>query len=71
MTWNADWATTERTAQQRQLAAQLLLAGGGALALSGVVATFISAFAGPGKPTASLLVIPTAQGASASCVVSF
>ncbi len=71
VTWDADWATIERVAKQRQLAGQLLLAGGGALALSGVIATFVAAFAEPSKPTASLIFIPTTQGASASCVVSF
>ncbi|MDP1824468.1 MAG: PEGA domain-containing protein [Archangium sp.] len=70
-TWDAQWVNTERTGQQQMLAAQLLLGGGGALVLSGVIATFVSAFADSPRPAAKLMLFPTAQGAHASCVVSF
>lgn len=71
VTWDVQWGNTERAGQQQMLAAQLLLGGGGALALTGVIATFISAFADPAKPAAKVMLFPTAQGAHASCVVSF
>lgn len=71
VTWDVQWGNTERAGQQQQLAARLLFAGGGALALSGLIATFITALSEPAKPTARLYLIPTSQGASASCVVSF
>ena len=71
VTWDATWVKTERAGQQEQLAAQLLFGGGGALVISGVIATFVSAFSEPGKPTAQLLIMPTAQGVTASCAVSF
>lgn len=73
VTWDVQWGNTERAGQQQQLAARLLFAGGGALALSGVIVAFITALSEPGsaKPTARFLLAPTTQGASASCVVSF
>lgn len=74
VTWDVQWGNTERDGKQAQLAAQLLLAGGGALAVSGVIAIFVSAFAepaAPAKPAARLLLVPSPHGASASCVVSF
>jgi hypothetical protein len=75
VTWDVQWGNTERDGKQAQLAAQLLLAGGGALAVSGVIAIFVTAFAepapAPAKPTARLLIVPSPHGASASCVVSF
>lgn len=75
VTWDVQWGNTEREGKQAQLAAQLFLAGGGALAVSGVIAIFITAFAEPpapsSKPSARLLIVPSPNGASASCVVSF
>lgn len=72
VTWDAAWTKTERAGQQQQLAAQVLLGAGGALALSGLVATFLSAFSEPGAaPRAQFLVLPSSTGVSASCAVSF
>lgn len=71
VSWDAGWVKTERAGQQQQLAAQLLFGAGGALAISGVIATFVTALSEPGKPTATLLIVPSLHGASASCVVSF
>jgi hypothetical protein len=72
VTWDVQWGNTERTGQQQQLLAQILFVGGGALAVSGVIATFITALSEPAKPTtARLLLMPTTQGAFASCAVSF
>ena len=71
VTWDATWVKAERAGQQEQLAAQLLFGGGGALVISGVIATFVTALSEPGKPTARLFLIPTAQGATASCAISF
>lgn len=71
VTWDQQWAKTERAGLDQQLAARLLLGGGGALALSGVIAIIINAVAEPTKPTATLLIVPSPTGATASCVVSF
>ena len=72
VTWDAGWVKTERAGQQQQLLAQILLGAGGALAVSGLIATFVTAFSEPAKPpTALFFVVPSSQGASASCVMSF
>lgn len=71
VTWDQQWANTERAGLDQQLAARVLFAGGGALALSGVIAIILNAVAEPVKPTARLLIVPSPTGATASCVVSF
>lgn len=72
VTWDQQWANTERAGLDQQLAARVLFGGGGALALSGVIAIIINAVAEPVKPTAAtLLILPSPTGATASCVVSF
>jgi hypothetical protein len=71
VTWDAGWVKTERAGQQQQLLGQILLSAGGALVASGLVATFLTAFSEPARPTAFFFVVPSAQGVSASCVTSF
>lgn len=71
VTWDASWVKTERSGLQQQLAAQVLLGAGAGLALTGLVVTLITAFVEPEKPTASLFLLPSPEGVTAACVVSF
>jgi hypothetical protein len=74
VSWDASWAKTERAGLQQQLLAQILLGAGAGLSVAGLVVTLITAFSEPApadKPAAHLLFLPSPDGATAACVVSF